>query len=223
MRRKSIDKKIKPAVSVKYRLTVTVLVLLIAFVLLDARMSPVIKTIAQSQANNLASRLVDEAVTQVLGVNEMTYDDIVTLQYSADGHVSAIAIDSIKTNKLRTAISAAISEKIGAVEKRQISVPIGTLSGIKYFAGRGVRMKMYLSMYGSAKTAMKNVFESAGINQTRHQIVMEITTNISVILSRGNTSTSVVTNVIIAETIIVGLVPEIFAEAEDDLWQNLID
>lgn len=224
MRIMKILKKNKRRIkTLKYNLLIVVLSIIILAVLIDARIEPIIKTVAQNQAGNLATGLVDSAVADVLSSNDFSYSDLVELIYDSEGRVAAIIANSVKTNQLKTAIGTAVSEYIGSVDRRRLSIPIGTLSGIEYLSGRGRRIGMYISLSGSAKTEIKNEFASAGINQTRHQIFLEITTHVNIIMSGENTSTGIVSNVLISETVIVGQVPEIFAEAEGELWQNMID
>lgn len=206
-----------------FKVVAIILVLATSFLLLDARIRPFIKTIAVNQAKNISTRTINEAVIDVLSKTDLKYDDIVTIKVDEAGRVTAIETDSIKMNRLKSAISTEITNLISQIERRPISIPSGTLSGFDFLSGRGPKVNLYITLSGSATAAIKNIFETAGINQTRHQIILEITTYIHVIMTGSNASTEIITNITIAETIIVGLVPEIYAGPDDSIWQEKID
>lgn len=191
---------------------VIILIIAIFAVFADTRMTTQLNTIASSQAKNISTRVINDAVMEVLTDNDIKYDDLVRIEYDDSNRVSAIKTDSIKMNRLQSMISSKISERIAEVESREISLAIGSLVGIDLFYNRGPKVKIKLTLSGNATTAIENAFESAGINQTRHQINMTIKTTVYVVLSGGSTSAEVVTNITIAETIIVGLVPEFYAD-----------
>lgn len=206
-----------------YKIIVTMLIGAIGFLLVDARLRPLIKTLAANQAKNISIRIINDAVVDVMKATSFTYDDLVSLDKDASGRITAIKTDSIKMNQLKSDISNAITEGISQVDRRRVSIPAGNLTGLDSLAGRGPRINLYITLSGSTTATIKNIFETAGINQTRHQIVLEITTYIYAIMPGVNTSTETSTNITIAETVIVGLVPEIYAGPNDSLWPDLIN
>lgn len=72
-------------------------------------------------------------------------------------------------------------------------------------------MPLRLTLSGNVNADFKSSFESAGINQTKHQIYLNIHTSVYSFLPGFNTTTDVETNVPVAETIIVGAVPQVVA------------
>ena len=58
-----------------------------------------------------------------------------------------------------------------------------------------------------------STLESAGINQTQHKILMDFTVKMSAIIPGYTTSVEVNTQVSIADTLIIGAVPEFYAAA----------
>ena len=66
-------------------------------------------------------------------------------------------------------------------------------------------------------------FESTGINQTRHRIYIIVTTDIKLIVPLVSEEIRVTTNIPIAETIIIGDVPEQFVNVPDDEILNLVN
>lgn len=197
--------------TIMYRILVSVVAIIIIMLLLDAKMRPLIRMLATSQASNLATVAINDAINEVMEENLVSYDNLVTIEYDDNGQVRSVKTDIIKINRLKAEISTRTSEKISKIQNRQISIPIGSLFGKELLSGRGPRIKLYINLSGNAQTQITNEFESAGINQTIHRIMLDIVADIYVVLPGANSSTQVKTSMCIAETVIVGTVPDTYA------------
>lgn len=65
---------------------------------------------------------------------------------------------------------------------------------------------------GSAHAVFQSQFSDAGINQTRHQILLEVTVSVDILLPGGDLPAEISAQVPVAETIIVGSVPDTYVE-----------
>ncbi len=189
-------------------------------VVADAKIQSQLNTIAGSRAKNISTSVINKAVIEVITDNNVKYDDLVRLEYDTSNMVSAIKTDSIAMNRLQSAISDKISERIAQIDSYVIAMPLGNFTNIDFFSNWGPIINISVSLSGNTTSTIENVFESAGINQTRHQINLAIKTNIFVLMSAGTTSAEVLSHITIAETIIVGHVPEYFASKEPDISIN---
>ena len=109
---------------------------------------------------------------------------------------------------------------------RELSIPIGTLTGSALLAGRGPRIRVRMESVGSSTARFNNQFESAGINQTKHQIILEVDVSVAILLPGFTTATKVSTAVTVAETVIVGAVPDTytyFSTTPDTYEEDLKD
>lgn len=199
-------------VKLLYKIFIFFMVLLIIFVLMDAQVRPLVKKLAASQASSIATLVINDAINDVMEEEDVTYDDLVTIEYDSNENVTAIKTDIIKINKLKAKISTKISENLSKVQNRPIYIPLGSLCGNDFLTGRGPKINLNISLAGSATTQITNKLQSAGINQSLHQIMLNIDTTIYVVMSGANTITNVKTNVCIAQTVIVGLVPQTYAD-----------
>ena len=93
---------------------------------------------------------------------------------------------------------------------RELSIPVGTLTGSALLAGRGPRISVRMESVGSSSARFENRFTSAGINQTNHRIVLEVNVSVSILLPGFTTATQVANEVTVAETVIVGAVPDTY-------------
>ena len=192
-------------------------------ILLEVKIRPVLAAIAESRAKNIATQAVNDAVWQVLSDEKISYDSLVSFTYGQDGKINAVAVNSVKLNTVCAQIRSRITDYFSALSEKIISIPIGSLTGIDLLAGRGPSVNIGITLSGSSQTEVINEFETAGINQTRHQIILKIKTKIYIIMQSGNITTETENSIIAAETIIVGEVPEIYSDGSDGLWENLIE
>ena len=63
---------------------------------------------------------------------------------------------------------------------------------------------------GSSSAWFENQFADAGINQTRHEIVLHVDVAVSILLPGVTTAARVANAVTVAETVIVGNVPQTY-------------
>ena len=129
-------------------------------------------------------------------------------------------------NQLQAEILDIVLARIEQVSARELSIPIGSLSGSALLAGRGPRIQVRMESIGSSSSEFRNQFETAGINQTRHQIILQINVSISILLPGFTTTTNVSNAVTVAETVIVGSVPEsytFFSTTQEDYEEDAKD
>ncbi len=178
----------------------------------EVRARPVIKDVASSQAENMAVNVIEKSIIRVLEENEITYSSLVNIQKDENGKIASIETDIVKMNLVKSEISRVVSEEILELDSKQISIPIGTIIGTSVLSGKGPRIKTEVTLSSNVSVSVDNNFVSTGINQTLHEIVINIDADIFVIMPRNNTSTQVNTNFCIAQTVIVGDVPDTFAD-----------
>ena len=57
-------------------------------------------------------------------------------------------------------------------------------------------------------------FAGAGVNQTRHSVYMDVEATVTVVMPSGSKEISSVTEVLVAESVIVGEVPDVFLQGD---------
>ena len=192
--------------------TAILIILLAGWLILEAQIRPRAKVIVKNKAAILSSDVIDSAITEVICDSGITYDDIIITTYNAQHEIQAINTNITKVNELKADLSTHIHKRLGEVENRKISIPVGNFSGTQLLEGKGFDIDFTISLTGSAEVNLNSNFTSAGINQTRHTISMNINANITVLNSAWVDSININTDAIIAEMIIVGTVPELYAQ-----------
>ena len=193
------------------------LIILIFLVLLDTKARPIIHSVASDRANNIASAIASNAVDSYLGNNNIHYSDLSTFIYDNNQNISAVNINIETANMLESKISDIIVSELEKTQRAKIEIPIGTILGGNFMSGRGPKIRVYMSLTGRCNSNVTSEFSDAGINQTRHRVILNIITHIHIIMNGRDTSTKVENNIIIAETILLGNVPLAYSSGE---WYN---
>lgn len=179
--------------------------------ILDKQLRPVIESITTNQARIKSVDTINRAIMEDLQKDGVTYGDLITVERGSDGNVLAITTNMVKMNELKADIVATVQKDLGDDAHLDVGVPLGTLLGGDIFHGRGPSVPLKLTLSGNVTADFESSFESAGINQTRHQIYLKVHTSVYSFLPGFDTTTDVDTNMLVAETVIVGSVPEIVA------------
>ena len=192
-------------------LALSVVVGLLTLVITAAvQMRPLLASLATTKVSNTVTRIVSEAVYQAIEDGEIRYDGLVTFEKDETGQITAVRSNMAAFNHLQADILDTILTRIDQVSARELSIPVGTLTGFSLLAGRGPRISVRMESVGSSEANFHNEFVSAGINQTKHQIILTVDVSVSILLPGFTTATKVSNSFIVAETVIVGAVPDTY-------------
>lgn len=178
----------------------------------ECQIRPIMKGIVENKSSRFATLSINNAITQILNDKNITYNELSIIQRNDSGEITAIEANVNQINKLKSDITLAIQENFDNNNEYKIQIPIGTLLGSEFFVGRGGNITIYISMSGTALTDIKSEFESVGINQTKHSIIVNITASIDITMPSYKNTINITTSMPVAETVIVGEVPTFYAE-----------
>lgn len=184
--------------------------LLIVLVVAACRLRPILEQMATTKVTSTVNRIVAQAIEDSVTSGDICYEDLITLDKDNTGRVTVVRSNMAAFNRLQAHILDIILERISQVAVRDLSIPVGNLTGLALLAGRGPRIVVRMESVGSSTAWFENEFVSAGINQTRHQIILHVNVSVSILLPGFTTATQVTNEVTVAETIIVGDVPDTY-------------
>lgn len=188
---------------------------------------PQITKLSESRANYILNNAVNQGINEVILNNNLIYDDLVSIIYDNEGKVSALMTNLVAANRLKSEFSVMINEKINNLESTTITIPLGNLTKIDTLSGLGPKLKVKLIPSGKVKIDFKNAFVEAGINQTKHEIYLDITSTASILMPTGiYTKTEVESKIPLLESVIVGRVPETLTRletSEETLRDDVLD
>lgn len=185
-----------------------------------------LQTVCQSRAKLLGMQILNDAMEDYLMQLPLSSGDLVRVDLSAADQVSSIQVDVIEANRIRTELSEAVIAKLSAMEPVEVKLPLGSLSGNRFLMGLGPRIPVSLSPGGSLKSEVVSTFDEASINQTRHRLLLSMTAQMYCMAPFLQCSAEVSSEFALAETLVVGEVPENYTEiigAQEDDLSDLVD
>lgn len=192
-------------------LIVIISLLLISLSICLVRVRPIIADLAEAEVTDVVLSSINEAVNEAVLNGSLAYDRLVTLNKDSNGNITAVVTNMAAVNSLKTVLSDAVLEKVAEKITTDVSIPLGNIIGGALFSGRGPSIPVKIVSIANEDINFFNEFSSAGINQTHHRIFMEIAVDIVLLIPGGTTSTTVQSHLVIAETVIVGVVPDVYA------------
>ena len=196
------------------------------YVYIEYRLKTVVKVFAMSEAKSLIINSANRAASALLAELDITYDSLVIINRKDSGEVNSIEINSVLANKFKAKMTDCIARELRKYEKVSFSVPIFAAFGIYYTAFYNPRLSYEMSITTTVGSNFSGAFESAGINQVLHQILLDISLESDLAMTDFNTSLTNVTSFIVAETVITGVVPDAFTSvigAEDETVEDVFD
>ena len=208
-----------PAVTLKRRrrLPVALLFFLAMFCLFFAAVAIFLKDlsaqIAVSDASDIVTVQINNAISDIMAEQDYSGDYFVSFEKDAAGDVTAISSNMARINALSAKI---LHRVVGATENRtiEIGIPAGNLTGISLLMGRGPNIPVQIIVLTSSRVEFNNSIVTAGINQTKHQINLEVIVDIDILVPWGTESSQVMTEILIADTIVVGQVPDTYLNVQ---------
>ena len=184
------------------------------FIWFNIALVPVLKTSAVNKAKVVAIDTINDAVGKVLKKDNISYDTLISFDKNTNGDITAVNANTMEINLLKYDITNEVVKELTEVGSSDMKIPIGTVIGGQLFTGRGPNIHIRFQPIGNVNSEVTSSFSAAGINQTRQQIMLDVKADITVIISSYNVSTSVSSNYIIADSVIVGSVPGSYTVVE---------
>ena len=204
------------------RLLIAALILLALYLFLQKRLTAVILTAAQAQAYALTADTLNAAVRESVA-DGVPYEQLVTVLTDGAGRVSMLQANTARMNSLAAGIAQSAQRALAEDGTAGVSVPLGAALGTPVLASLGPRIRVALTPVGAVNVSFHSEFEAAGINQTRHKLYLLLHASVQMILPTGAQGVSVDTQVMIAESIIIGQVPGSYVNVPEGEVTNFAD
>ena len=192
---------------------VTSLIFIAAIVLMHRNVTNVLKSIAEASMRSITTVAVNDAVYYTLSDN-LRYEDLITIERGEDGQIKGISSNSFQINRIARDAAYMSQENLQNMSESGVEVPLGALTGVSAWAGFGPKLHVKIIPISNVSCRFVSAFEAAGINQTKHSIYLEIVADISIIMPAGTSNFASLTEVLVAESVLVGQVPDTFLQAD---------
>lgn len=213
LRRRLFSFKIPGTVVV---LGLLVLIAILLFRIVESNLRPTIMSIAKNRAHAIAIEAINKALYDKVLAN-VGYNDLVFLHKDSQQRVTVMQADSVKIARIISQANLEIKENLHSISEEVIRIPLGQALGSEILASYGPRINVKISPVGNVDVKLYDEFQQAGINQVRHILYLKIETNVKIVIPLVTDIVSVTNNIPIAETIIVGQVPDTFLGLDSSL------
>ncbi len=183
--------------------------------LFRTRLGPLAEELICTQVDNQASDVINAAIARQIEQGEIDYDRMVHIEKNAQGQVTAVRTNVAEINRLKTSVLQQVDSMLHTLSHEELSVPAGSVFLPELFSGQGPYVPVRIMAVRTSDAVFRNAFTDAGINQTLHQIIIDIHVTITILTWSGTMEIPVDSAVLAAETVIVGTVPTTYFGLED--------
>ena len=174
---------------------------------------PTVRALVEMEVDNETSNLINEAVDAYLAQGQLRYEDLVTLERDAQGGVAAARIDLAAVNRMKSVILRELGELLPDRVRQGVEIPLGNVLLPALLSGRGGSLSVRLVSLRSTNAELESGFSAAGVNQTLHTLALRVEVDLLLLTPAGLMTRQVTTTVPVAQTILVGDVPNILIAA----------
>lgn len=203
------------------RIIILLLIPVLLALAITLRIRPLMLEYGSNLVQYTATRAIEDAMEDKIYSERAEYEELVNLERDNENRVTAVKTDSIAINRMRSEIVKAVYEEINTLEETSLQIPAGTIFAPSWFAGMGPKIPVGMAGLGRASARFISAFSQAGINQTRHNIILEVSAEVNVLTPLGRKNTTVTSRFIVTDTVVVGTVPEQYTYI-DDTEQSLL-
>lgn len=193
-----------------FRLLLLLLTICVGYGWFRYKYGYVIRGLAETQVRNTTSDLINDSIDQQIENNNIQYDRIVYFEKDLDGKITALKTNMSEVNRLKTDILNLINDEILAMDSADLGIPIGSLILPEVMSGRGPEIPVTILSIRNSDASFTSSFTEAGINQTLQQLNMHVSVDVAVLVLGRTNYFTVTSQVVVAETIIVGQVPDTY-------------
>lgn len=172
----------------------------------DKNILPAVLTIGEEQLKREATKIINETALDIYS-NQFDYSDMIIIEKDNDGNITMLRADTVKLNYLSSKLILASNDKFGKLQEMGLEVPLGYMTKNLVFYNLGPKVNIKMTQIGNITSSYESVFESAGINQTRHKIYLNVNMKMKIVVPLNSRDIEVACQIPVAETIIVGKIP----------------
>lgn len=192
----------------KNKLLIFLFMFTVIFVFIDSRIRPQIITLARYKVQSVVTQAANQAIIEQMEQSPLSYGDLITVQRNENGEITLLSYNALEVNRLKSQITSTVISKVQMMDKADIYIPIGSISNLDMLNNKGPLLHFVITPAAFVETDIESEFETTGINQVNHRIFIVLKISASALIPNYSTDVEFKTRVCVAQTVIVGKVPE---------------
>lgn len=211
----SFRKKLPNNIGIKkiYKILIIFVIMIIIVKLLLNYIEPIFETMCEEKVKSVATIITNQQST--ITMNKYQYEQLYTIEKDENGDIVIIRSNVVPINNMISDLTENIQKEFDRIERTEINIPMGNLSGLYFLSGTGPNIKVKVSITGTVDTEVKSEFIAQGINQTLHRIYVSFVCNMKIVTPLRNYEKEITNQVIVAEHVIVGNIPDAYYNFDD--------
>ena len=201
-----------------------IFIMIVAFstikIVLDAIL-PLFDSLCEDKAKSIATIVSNEEATNVM--REHTYEELFSIERDNEGDIIMIKSNVFPINEIISDVAVRIQNTLDKRGREDVKISLGTFSGFKLLAGRGPQVPITISSIGNVETDLRSEFTAQGINQTLHRVYLQVACEVSVLSPYHNITYKISNQVLLAENVIVGKIPNTYYNLNGIDSSNMVD
>ena len=182
------------------------LVFILSIFLYDKKIYPAVLQVAESLIKADTIECISKTSMELFD-EEFNYDEMIIIDKDNEGNINMIRANTVKLNYLTSRLSIRCNEELQKMGEVGVEVPLGWMTDNSAFYEFGPDINVKVDPIGNMKVSYESTFESAGINQTRHKIYLNVEARVRMKIPLNSKEQVVTCQIPVAETIIVGKTP----------------
>lgn len=203
------------------KFTSIIAIAVLTFSVVIRAINPIFDDLCKDKAKSIATIICNQESTKV--VQNYKYEDLVTIYKDKNDNITMIKSNIIPINLIISDVAEQVQHRIDDVKEDEINIRLGSFTGSKILSGRGPNIPVKLSVVGNVETDLRSEFQAQGINQTIHRIYLQVDCMVNILTPFDNKSEKISNQVLIAENIIVGQIPDAYYNLEGMDTKNATD
>lgn len=192
----------------KSKLFLILFIFTVIFVFIDSRIRPQIITLARYKVQSVVTQAANQAIIEQMEQSPLSYGDLIKVQRNENGEITLLSYNALEVNRLKSQITSTVISKVQMMDKADIYIPIGSISNLDMLNNKGPLLHFVITPAAFVETDIESEFETTGINQVNHRIFIVLKISASALIPNYSTDVEFKTRVCVAQTVIVGKVPE---------------
>lgn len=195
--------------------------LIYGFLIIDRNVKPTIIAMSEVKARMIATQAINDAV-KITIKDDIKYKDLIFVKTDNEGKITMMQANTVMMNSIASDVALEVQRQMRQIAVNSIKIPLGNAFNSQLLAQYGPKIKLDIIPHGTVTVDFATEFNESGINQTIHKVFLIINTNVKIIVPLASDTVNVTATVPIAETIIVGDVPENYIFVPEDDFLNVV-
>ena len=173
---------------------------------------PIFEAMCEEKVQSIATIITNQQSTIIM--NKYQYEQLYTTEKDENGNIVIIKSNVVPINNMISDLTENIQHEFDKIQNPKIDIALGGLTGIYFLSGIGPNISIQVSITGIVNTDIKSEFIAQGINQTLHRVYVNFDCKMQIVTPIRNYAKNITNQVIIAEHIIVGNIPDSYYNLE---------